>query len=157
LEEEHDMPVQPIPEGYPRVTAYLCLQDAPRALAWYVDVLGAEEIMRIPSPGGGVMHGEIRIGDSVVMLGEQAPDYGAFGPGHFGGTPVSLVLYVEDVDAAFARAVAAGATAERPVANQPFGDRMGTILDPFGHRWHLSTHVEDVSTEEILRRMAPPA
>ena len=148
------MPVQPIPPGHPRVTPYLCLVDATRALAWYCEAFGAEETMRIPGPGGTVMHGEIRIGTSVVMLGEQSPGYGAFGPGHFGGTPVSVVLYVEDADEVAARAVAAGATLERPVADQPYGDRMGTILDPFGHRWHLATHVEDVSPEEIVRRMS---
>ena len=149
------MPVEPIPPGYPRVSPYLVMPDAKRALAWYVEALGAEETMRLPGPNDTVMHGEVRIGDSVVMLGEQTPGYGAFGPAHYGGTPVSLVLYVEDVDAAYARAVAAGAKAERPPADQPFGDRMGTIVDPFGHRWHLSTHVEDVSVEEIMRRMAP--
>ncbi|WP_270938275.1 VOC family protein [Falsiroseomonas oryzae] len=149
------MPVSPIPPGYPRVSPYLVMPDARRALAWYAEALGAEETMRLPGPGDTVMHGEVRIGDSVVMLGEQNADYGAFGPAHFGGTAVSLVLYVEDVDAAFARAVAAGATAERPPADQPYGDRMGTIVDPFGHRWHLATHVEDVGVEEIVRRMSP--
>ena len=149
------MPVSPIPPGYPRVSPYLVAQDCKRALAWYVQALGGEETMRIPGPNGTVMHGEVRIGDSVVMVGEQSPDYGAFGPAHYGGTSVSMVVYVEDVDTAFARALAAGAKAERPVADQPYGDRMGTITDPFGHRWHLATHVEDVSPEEIARRMAP--
>ena len=150
------MPASPIPPGYPRVSPYLVVQDAKRALGWYVETLGAAETMRLPGPGDTVMHAEFRIGDSVVMLGEQAPGYGAFAPGHFGGTPVSMVVYVEDVDAAFARAIAAGATAERPVADQPFGDRMGSLVDPFGHRWHLATHVEDVAPEEIIRRMSPP-
>ncbi len=148
------MPVSPIPPGYPRISPYLCVVGAPAAIAWYAGALGAEETMRIPSPDGGVMHAEIRLGDSVVMLGEQAPGYGAFAPGHFGGTPVSLVVYVEDVDAVAARAAAAGATMERPPADQPYGDRMCTILDPFGHRWHLASHVEDVSPEEIVRRMS---
>jgi PhnB protein len=150
------MPVSPIPHGYPRISAYLVVQDAKRALGWYVEALGAQESLRLPGPNDTVMHAEVRIGDSVVMLGEQSADYGAFGPAHFGGTPVSLVLYVEDVDAAFARAVAASAVAERPPADQPYGDRMGTLRDPFGHRWHLATHVEDVSTEEMMRRMSPP-
>ncbi|HEV7265943.1 MAG TPA: VOC family protein [Falsiroseomonas sp.] len=150
------MPVSAIPPGYPRVSPYLVVQDAKRALAWYVEALGAEATMRLPGPNDTLMHAEFRIGDSVVMLGEQSPDYGAYGPGHFGGTPVSLVLYVEEVDAAFVRATAAGATAERPPADQPYGDRMGTLRDPFGHRWHLATHVEDVSVEEIVRRMSPP-
>jgi PhnB protein len=151
------MPVSPIPAGYPRISPYLVVEDAKRALAWYVEALGATEIARLPGPDDTVMHGEVRLGDSVVMLGEQMPAMGAVGPRTLGGTPVSLVCYVEDVDAAFARALAAGATAERPVADQPFGDRMGTLVDPFGHRWHLSTHVEDVSMEEVARRMAPPA
>jgi PhnB protein len=149
------MPVPPIPEGYPRISPYLVVQDAKRALAWYVEALGAVEIARLPGPGGTVMHGEVRIGESVVMLGEESPGHGAHAPGHYGGTSVSLVCYVEAVDEAFARAVAAGATVEREPADQPFGDRMGTIVDPFGHRWHLSTHVEDVSMEEVARRMAP--
>jgi PhnB protein len=150
------MPVPPIPPGYPRVSPYLVVQGAKAALAWYVEALGGTETMRLPGPGDTLMHAEFRIGDSVVMLGEQSPDYGAFAPGHFGGTAISMVVYVEDVDAAFAKAIAAGARAERPVANQPFGDRMGTLIDPFGHRWHLATHVEEVSPDEIIRRMSPP-
>jgi PhnB protein len=148
------MAVSPIPADYPRISPYLCVRDARGAMEWYQAVLGAEEVMRIPAPDGGVMHGEVRVGGSVVMVGEQAPDYGAFAPGHFGGTAVSLVIYVDDVDTAFARAVEAGAKAERPPADQPFGDRMGTLLDPFGHRWHLASRVEEVSAEEITRRMA---
>ncbi|WP_372623243.1 VOC family protein [Falsiroseomonas sp.] len=150
------MPVSPIPPGYPRVSPYLVVQDAKRALAWYVEALGAEATMRLPGANDTLMHAEFRIGDSVVMLGEQSPDHDAYGPGHFGGTPVSLVLYVEEVDAAFARATAAGAAAERPPTDQPYGDRMGTLRDPFGHRWHLASHIEDVSTEEVIRRMSPP-
>lgn len=149
------MPVAPIPADYPRISPYLTVQDAKRAIGWYVEALGAVESARLPGPNDTVMHAEVRIGDSVVMLGEESPGYGAFGPKHFGGTAVSLVCYVEDVDAAFARAVAAGATAERPPADQPYGDRMATLVDPFGHRWHLSTHIEDVSMEEVARRMAP--
>jgi PhnB protein len=150
------MRVDPIPPDYPRISPYLCVVDARRALGWYVAALGAEEVMRLPGPDDTVMHGEVRVGGSVVMVGEQAPDYGAFGPGHFGGTAVSLLLYVADADAAYARAIAAGATAERPPADQPFGDRMGTLVDPFGHRWHLASRIEEVSVEEMARRMAPP-
>ncbi|WP_203075127.1 VOC family protein [Falsiroseomonas ponticola] len=148
------MAVSPIPADYPRLSPYLCVRDARAALAWYQEALGATEVMRIPAPDGTVMHGEVRIGDSVVMVGEEAPAHGAFAPGHFGGTALSLVLYVADVDAAFARALAAGAREERPPADQPFGDRMGTLLDPFGHRWHLSSRVEEVPPAEIIRRMS---
>ncbi|PWS39366.1 glyoxalase [Falsiroseomonas bella] len=148
------MPVPPIPPGYGRVTPYLIAQDVKRALAWYAEAFGAEETMRIPGPNDTVMHAEFRIGDSVVMIGEQSPEYGAYAPPHYGGTAVSFVHYVEDADIAFSRAVAAGAKAERPVADQPYGDRMGTVTDPFGHRWHIATHVEDVSPEEMIRRMS---
>jgi PhnB protein len=153
--EDPVMPVSPIPNGYPRVSPYLVVEDAKRAIDWYVEALGATEIARLAGANDTVMHAEVRIGDSVVMLGEQMLEMGAVAPKRLGGTPVSLVCYVEDVDAAFAKAVTAGATAERPVADQPFGDRMGTLVDPFGHRWHLSTHIEDVSMEEVARRMAP--
>jgi PhnB protein len=148
------MPVPAIPPGYPRISPYLVVTDAKRAVAWYVEALGAEETMRIPGPGDTVMHAEVRIGDSVVMVGQESPDYGAFGPQHFGGTAVSLVCYVEAVDGAFARAIGAGAKPEREPADQPYGDRMGTLLDPFGHRWHLASHIEDVGPEEIVRRMS---
>ena len=148
------MPVSPIPAGYTRVTAYLVAEDAKRALAWYADAFGAEETMRMPAPDGSVMHAEFRIGDAVLMISEQNDAYGAFGPLHYGGTAVSFVLYVEDVDAAFAKAVAAGATVDRPVEDKPYGDRMGTLTDPFGHVWHLATRIEDVNSEEIARRMS---
>jgi PhnB protein len=148
------MPVPPIPPGYGRVTPYLVAQDVKRALAWYAEAFGAEETMRIPGAGDTVMHAEFRIGDSAVMIGEQSADHGAFAPPHYGGTAVSFVQYVEDVDTVFARAVAAGAKSERPVADQPYGDRMGTLTDPFGHRWHIATHIEDVSAEEMARRMS---
>jgi PhnB protein len=149
------MPVSPIPAGYGRVTPYLIAQDAKRALAWYAEAFGAQEIMRIPGANDRIMHAEFRIGDSILMISEEWPDYGAFAPPHYGGTAISFVQYVEDVDSAFARAVAAGAKAERPPADQPYGDRMGTLTDPFGHRWHIATHIEDVSEEELVRRMAP--
>ena len=147
------MPVPAIPPGYSSVTAYLIAQDAKGALAWYAKAFGAEETMRLPGPDGRVMHAEFRIGDSLLMIGEQNADHAAYGPGHFGGTPVSFVLYVENVDAVFARALAEGATEVSPLADKPYGDRMGTLADPFGHRWHLATHIEDVAPEEIVRRM----
>jgi PhnB protein len=146
------MSVQPIPAGTPRISPYLVVADAARALAWYAEVLGATETMRIPGPAGSVTHAELRIGDSVVMVGQwhDGPK-----PGVMPKVPsVSLVHYVEDADAACARAVAAGGTLQRPVAMQPYGDRMGTVTDPFGHTWHLATHVEDVPPEEIVRRMS---
>jgi PhnB protein len=148
------MPVPPIPPGYGRVTPYLIAQDANRALAWYAEAFGAEETMRIPGANGTVSHAEFRIGDSMVMIGEQTAEYQAFAPPHYGGTSVSLVLYVEDVDAVFARAVSAGAKAGRPPEDKPYGDRMGSLTDPFGHVWHVATHIEEVSNEEIIRRMS---
>ncbi len=149
------MVASPIPTNYPRISPSLCVRDATRAMAWYKDVLGAEETMRIPGEDGAVLHGELRIGDSVVMVGEEALGWNAFSPGHLGGTAVSLMLYVADVDATFARALAAGAREQRPPAEMPYGDRVGTLVDPFGHRWHLASRIEDVSPAEVVRRMAP--
>ncbi len=149
------MSVRAIPSGTPRVSPYLCVVGAKQAIAWYVEILGAMETMRIPGPKDTVLHAELRLGDSVVMLGEEAPERGALSPGKIGGTPVSLVVYVADVDEVFVRALAGGATEERPVADQPFGDRMGTLRDPFGHRWHLASRVEDITAAEIVRRMSP--
>jgi len=151
------MPVPAIPPGYASVTAYLIVEDANSALAWYAKAFGAKETMRIPGPDGIVAHAEFRIGDSMLMLAEQNADYDAFGPRHYKGSPVSFVVYVEDVDAVFARALAAGATELRPLSDKPYGDRMGTLSDPFGHHWHLATHIEDVSAEEIVRRMSSQA
>ena len=153
------MAVQPIPEGYHSVTPYLIVNGAAKALDFYAQALGAEERMRMPGPGGKVMHAEIQIGDSVVMLADEFPEMGARSPQSIGGTPVGICLYVEDVDAVFKRAIAAGAKEERPLVNQFYGDRSGTIIDPFGHKWTIATHVEDVTPEEMGRRaaaMAPP-
>ena len=146
------MSVKPIPEGYHSVTPYLIVDDAESAIGWYGRAFGAQETLRLPM-GERIGHDEIRIGDSMVMLADEFPDMGFLGPKARGGPTSSLMLYVEDVDAAFARAVGEGATAERPPEDQFWGDRMGTLLDPFGHRWSLATHKEDLSEEETRRRM----
>jgi PhnB protein len=159
MKRKTEMAVQPIPEGYHSVTPYLIVNGAAKALDFYAQALGAEERMRMPGPGGKVMHAEIQIGDSVVMLADEFPEMGARSPQSIGGTPVGICLYVEDVDAVFKRAIAAGAKEERPLVNQFYGDRSGTIIDPFGHKWTIATHVEDVTPEEMGRRaaaMAPP-
>jgi PhnB protein len=147
------MPVKPIPDGYHTVTPYLSIRGAARALEFYKEAFGATETMRLPGPGGTVMHAEIRIGDSPIMLSDEFPDMGAKSPPALGGSPVTISLYVEDVDAFVARAVAAGATLIHPVKDQFYGDRTGGLEDPFGHRWHVGTHTEDVSPEEMQRRM----
>ena len=145
------MTVPPQPPGYHSVTPYLALRGAARALDFYARAFGATEIMRIPM-GELIGHAEIRIGDSVVMLADEME--GHAGPQTLGGTPVSLMIYTDDVDAMFARAIAAGATVKRPVENQFYGDRTGVLVDPYGHAWSIATHVEDVSGEEIARRLA---
>ncbi len=148
------MPVKPIPEGYHSVTPYLIIDGATAALDYYKKVFGATEIMRFDAPGGKIGHAEIKIGDSPIMLADECPERGYRSPKSFGGTPVSMMLYVTDVDAVFKHAVAAGAKIEQAVTNQFYGDRTGTIEDPFGHKWTVGTHVEDVSPEEMKRRMA---
>ncbi len=144
--------VKPVPEGYHTATPYLIIKGAAAALEFYKKAFGAIELCRMPNPDGRVGHAEIKIGDSIIMLADEHAEIGAHSPDAYGGTPVTLMLYVEDVDAVFNRAVAAGAKIERPVANQFYGDRTGGIIDPFGHKWYLATHVEDVSAEEMLRR-----
>jgi PhnB protein len=148
------MAVQPSPSGYHSVTPYLIVDGAEAALEFYKKAFGATELMRLPMGGGKLGHAEIKIGDSPVMLADEFPDMGAVGPKSLGNTSVSLMIYVQDVDASFKQAIAAGATELRPVQNQFYGDRSGTLVDPFGHKWTLSTHVEDVSGEEIQKRMA---
>ncbi len=145
--------VQPIPEGYHSVTPYLYVQGANAAIEFYKAAFGAEEVMRMDGPGGSVMHAEVKIGDSHVMLTDENAEMGCIGPATRGGTTVSLLIYLENVDEAFARAIAAGATEQRPVEDQFYGDRMGTLVDPFGHVWTLGTHVEDVPPEEMQQRM----
>ena len=147
------MAVNPIPDGYHAVTPYLIVAGGARAIEFYKAVFGATEVMRLPGPNG-VAHAEIRIGDSVVMLADESPDMGFKSPVALGGSPLSLMLYVADVDATFQRALAAGAVAKRPVQDQFYGDRSGTLEDPFGHIWTVATHVEDVSPQEIEKRLA---
>lgn len=146
------MSIAPIPPGYHTVTPYLVVADCAAAIAFYTRAFGAEEMMRMPTPDGKIMHAEIRIGDSFLMLSDEAPDWGARGPNHYGGSPVSVMLYLPDADATYAAALAAGATSIRPMENQFWGDRMGRVADPFGHQWSLGTHVEDVEPEEMERR-----
>lgn len=143
-----------IPDGYHAVTPYLIVSGAAKALEFYAQAFGAVERLRIPGPGGKVGHAEIVIGDSCIMLADEHPEVGALGPHTVGGSPVGIHLYVEDVDAVVARAVAAGATLTRPVADQFYGDRVGGITDPFGHRWWIATHKEDLTSEELHRRAA---
>jgi PhnB protein len=146
--------VKAIPDGYHSATPYLIVDGAARALDFYKRAFGAKELLRIPAPGDRVGHAEIKVGDSVIMLADEHLEIDARGPQHYGGSPVSILLYVDDVDTLFKQAVAAGGTEVRPVADQFYGDRSGTLKDPFGHSWHLSTHTEDVSPEELNRRMA---
>lgn len=146
--------VKPIPDGYPRVTPYLHVSGADAAIEFYKRVLGAEERMRMPGPEGKLAHAELEIGDSIVMLADEFPDMDVLGAKSVGGTPVTIHVYVEDVDATFEAALAAGATSVRSVENQFYGDRTGQFEDPFGHRWSIATHVEDVPPEEMEKRMA---
>ena len=146
------MSVSPIPEGYHSVTPYLVIDGAEEAIRFYERAFGATEVLRMPM-GDRIAHAEIKIGDSHVMISDEWPDQGFLGPRSRGGATSSLMIYLEDVDAAFARAIAAGGTEERTPEDQFWGDRMGTLLDPFGHRWTLATHKEDVSEAEMQRRM----
>jgi PhnB protein len=148
------MAVRPIPEDYPRVMPYLAIDGAAAAIDFYSTVLDAKERMRMPGPDGKVGHAEIQIGDSVIMLADEAPDMDHLGPKSIGGTPVSIMVYVEDVDATFAKALKAGATETQAVEDKFYGDRSGTFDDPWGHRWHVATHTEDVSPEEMEKRLA---
>jgi PhnB protein len=146
------MSVKPVPDGYHTVTPYLIVKGAARALDFYKQAFGATELMRMASPDGRVGHAEIRIGDSPIMLADEHPEMGYRGPEALGGTPVSIALYVEDVDALFRQAIAAGGKELRPVKDQFYGDRSGTLVDPFGHVWTIATHKLDLSPEELHRR-----
>jgi PhnB protein len=145
---------KPIPDGYHTATPYLIVNDAAGAIEFYKRAFGATEVMRMAQPNGKIGHAEIKIGDSPIMLADESPEMGARGPKSFGGSPVSILLYVEDVDTTFSRAVAAGAKVQRPVADQFYGDRTGGVEDPFGHVWYIATHTEDVSPEEMRKRAA---
>ena len=147
------MAVQPIPPGYTGITPYLVVKDAVRALDFYQKALGGKEVLRLDYPDGRIAHAEVRIGEGHVMLAEEMDSYGQKSPSTLGGTSVSLLIYVPDVDAVYARAVAAGATATRPVADQFYGDRSGTITDPFGHVWSIATHVKDMTQDEVQKAM----
>jgi PhnB protein len=146
------MAIAPIPAGYHSVTPYLIVDGAARAIEFYKTAFNAEELFRLDAPGGKIGHAEIKIGDSPVMLADETKDYR--GPHALGGAAVSLLVYVTDVDRIFAQALAAGAREQRAIADQFYGDRMGTLVDPFGHVWSIATHVEDVSPEEMDHRRA---
>jgi PhnB protein len=146
--------VKAIPDGYNTVIPYLYVKGAAKAIEFYKNVFGATERMRMPGKDGTVGHTELVIGDSVVMMSDEHPEFGALSPQTVGGSPITLHVYASNVDTVIERAVAAGATLDRPVKNQFYGDRTGSITDPFGHRWYVATHVEDVSPEEMQKRMA---
>jgi PhnB protein len=144
--------VKPIPDGYPRVTPYLAVDGASDAIEFYTKVFGATERMRMGAPGGKIGHAELEVGDSLIMLADEFPETDHRGPKLVGGTPVMISIYVEDVDDVFKRALDEGARELRPVENQFYGDRTGQLEDPFGHRWSVATHVEDVPAEEMEER-----
>ena len=148
------MSVQPIPAGYHSLTPYLICSDAAAAIEFYKQAFNATEIMRLDGPGGSIMHAEVKIGDSPLMLTSEHPDMGFRAPSSYGGTPVSLMIYTEDCDQMFAQALAAGAKEMKPLQDQFYGDRSGTLTDPCGHVWTIATHKEDVSPEEIDKRLA---
>ena len=144
--------VKPIPEGYHSVTPYLIMKNAGAAIEFYKNAFGAIELFRMPQPDGKIGHAEIKIGDSPIMLSDEHPEMQYLGPESIGGTPVSLMIYVDDVDAVFKRAIDKGATEQKAVQDQFYGDRSGSLVDPFGHIWHIATHTEDVSPEEMEKR-----
>lgn len=146
------MAVKSIPEGYHSVTPYLIVDRGSDAIDFYKNAFGAVELFRFPSPDGKIGHAEIKIGNSPIMLADEYPDMGYKGPKALGGSAVSLMIYVEDVDTVFNQAVAAGATVKEALQDKFYGDRLGTVVDPFGHVWHLATHKEDVSPEEMEER-----
>jgi PhnB protein len=146
--------VQPIPDGYNAAIPYLTCKNAAKALDFYVKAFGAVELMRMAAPDGKIGHAEIKIGDAIIMISDEYPEMQITSPQSLGGTPVGIHVYVTDVDALHTRAVAAGATVQRPIADQFYGDRSVTLGDPFGHRWFFATHKEDLSPEEMQKRAA---
>ena len=144
--------VKAIPEGYEGATPYLIIKGAATALEFYKKAFDATELMRMPAPGGTVGHAEIKIGKAIIMLADEFPQMNCKSPQAYGGSPVSIMLYVQDVDTFVNRAVTAGAKLLRPVKNQFYGDRSGSLEDPFGHQWHIATHVEDVPPAEMAKR-----
>jgi PhnB protein len=148
------MAVKAVPKGYHTATPYLIVNDGAAALEFYKRAFRAKEVMRMAAPGGKIGHAEIKIGNSRIMLADEHPEIGARSPEAFGGSPVSIMIYVKDVDAVVKKAVDAGATVTRPVEDKFYGDRTGSLTDPFGHTWHVATHKEDLSMEELQRRAA---
>ncbi|HWZ75143.1 MAG TPA: VOC family protein [Candidatus Sulfotelmatobacter sp.] len=147
------MSAKPIPEGYHTLTPFLTVRNAVRAIEFYKQAFGAQERGVAKGPDGKVMHAELKIGDSVIMLSDEYPEFGSLSPQSVGGSPMGLHIYIENVDAAFDRAVKAGAQVEMPVMDQFWGDRYGKLKDPFGHKWSIATHVKDVSADEMKRSM----
>jgi PhnB protein len=145
--------VKPIPDGYPVVSPYLCVDGATAAIQFYGEVLGATERMRMPAPGGKVGHAELQIGDSVIMVSDEFPEMGQLSPRSVGGSPVVISVYVDDVDGVFERAQQAGVEVVRPPEDQFYGDRAAQFNDPFGHRWSVATHIEDVPPDEMAKRV----
>jgi PhnB protein len=146
--------VKSIPDGYPQVSPYLIVDGAAAAIDFYVKVLGFKERLRMGGPGDKVGHAELELGDSLVMLADEFPDMGAVGPKSVGGSPVTISIYVDDVDVTFQRAIDNGATELQAIENKFYGDRSGSFVDPFGHKWNVATHVEDVAPDEMARRAA---
>jgi PhnB protein len=145
--------VKPIPAGHHTVTPYLAIRNAAKALEFYKTAFGATETYKLLMPDGRLGHAEVRLGDSVIMLSDEFPEFGGKAPDTLGGSPVSIHLYVEDVDAFVARALAAGARERKPVMDQFYGDRSGQLEDPFGHLWWVATHKEDVPPAELQKRV----
>lgn len=148
------MSVKPIPDGYYSLTPYLVCKGAEKAIEFYAKAFGAQETMRMPGPDGSIAHAEVKIGNSMLMLADENTERGQLSPETLGGSPCSIMFYADDVDEVFTRAVAAGAKVETPPADMFWGDRMGNLVDPFGHKWAIATHKEDLSPEEMEKRMA---
>lgn len=147
------MAVRPVPEGYSAITPYLIVAGAANAIDYYKQVFDAQELMRFGGPDGTIGHAELQIGDSRIMLADENPQMGYRSPKTLGGSPTSLMLYVDDVDQVFSRAITGGAQTHQDIKDQFYGDRSGTLIDPFGHVWTIATHIEDVAPEEMQRRM----